>query len=190
MDDWKTTKENLRKTYFGSLSVKERLKSFLCGGDSWFIYQFLLHLRRYELLIKRRTTPWMTFCRIWHLRQYQRYARICGYVIGDGVLGDDVIFFHRASIIINPDARVGSGCLFHGDCCLGVSRTGDRGCPVLGKNVDIGTGAKILGNITIADNIVIGANAVVTHSFTEPGITIAGIPARKIETGHSTEEIS
>lgn len=52
---------------------------------------------------------------------------------------------------------------------------------MLGKNVDLGIGAKIIGGVTIADNIKIGANAVVTKSFTEPGITIAGVPAKKIK---------
>lgn len=41
-------------------------------------------------------------------------------------------------------------------------------------------GQKILPGVEIADNIRIGANAVVTKSFTDPGITIAGVPAVKI----------
>ena len=44
----------------------------------------------------------------------------------------------------------------------------------------IGVGVVIIGDVEIADNIVIGANAVVNKSFLEPGITIAGVPARKI----------
>ena len=42
-------------------------------------------------------------------------------------------------------------------------------------------GAKVLGGITIADDIKIGANAVVTKSFDEARITIVGIPAHKLE---------
>lgn len=53
-------------------------------------------------------------------------------------------------------------------------------CPQIGNNVEIGVGAKVIGNITIADNIKIGANAVVTKSFDEEGITLVGIPARKL----------
>ena len=106
-------------------------------------------------------------------------------MIGDGVLGDDVVFYHRASIIINSDARVGDGCRFHGDAVLGVKNTGSKGCPVLGKNVDIGAGAKILGDIYIADNVVIGANSVVIHSVETPGATVAGIPAKEIKSRKS-----
>jgi serine O-acetyltransferase len=53
--------------------------------------------------------------------------------------------------------------------------------------VYIAPGAKIYGAIEIADNIAIGANAVVNKSFLEPNITIAGVPARKISDKGSTE---
>lgn len=47
--------------------------------------------------------------------------------------------------------------------------------------MDIGVGAKLIGDIVIADDIVIGAGAVVVSSFTERGITIGGIPAKRIK---------
>ena len=53
--------------------------------------------------------------------------------------------------------------------------------PVIGRNVDIGIGSKIIGDVTISDDIVIGANSVVTKSFLEKGIVIAGVPAKKIK---------
>jgi serine O-acetyltransferase len=61
-------------------------------------------------------------------------------------------------------------------------KRGDRReeAPLIGEDVYIGVGARVLGEVEIADGIVIGANAVVTTSFREPSITIAGIPARKI----------
>lgn len=45
----------------------------------------------------------------------------------------------------------------------------------------IGAGAKIIGAVKIADNIKVAAGAVVVKSFTEPGITIGGIPAHKLK---------
>lgn len=44
----------------------------------------------------------------------------------------------------------------------------------------IGVGAVVLGDIELADNIAVGANAVVNKSFEEADIAIAGIPAKKI----------
>ena len=53
--------------------------------------------------------------------------------------------------------------------------------PKIGNNVEIGFGAVIIGKVIIADGIKIGANSVVTKSFLEPNITIAGVPAKKIK---------
>lgn len=148
--------------------------------ESYYIYKFMLYLRYYEYFIAKKTNIIISFVRLICLKKYQQYATKLGFVIGDGVLGENVKFFHRGSIIINPGAKVGDGCKFHGDACIGVKKTGEEGAPVLGQNVDIGVGARILGDIYIADNIIIGANSVVTQSFYEPGIVIAGIPAKKI----------
>ena len=52
---------------------------------------------------------------------------------------------------------------------------------MIGDNVYIGPGAKIFGDIRIADGIATGANCVVNRSFDEPGTSIAGLPSRKIE---------
>lgn len=180
MGQYAELKKKLRKQYLGG-SLKALLIARLSQSDAYDIYRFLLHLRRYEYLITCPTIVLKKIQRFWHLRQYQTFGKKLGYMIGDGVLGEDVILYHRGSIIINPEVRMGSKCKFHGDCCLGVARTGQSGCPTLGNGVDVGIGARVLGDIYIADNIIIGANAVVTRSFYEPGITIAGIPARKVK---------
>lgn len=44
----------------------------------------------------------------------------------------------------------------------------------------LGADSKLLIGVNLADNIIVGANAVVTKSFNEPNIVLAGIPARKI----------
>lgn len=53
--------------------------------------------------------------------------------------------------------------------------------PVIGDNVTLGIDCIVFGDVTLADGITVGAGAVVTKSFLEPGISIAGVPARKIE---------
>ena len=52
--------------------------------------------------------------------------------------------------------------------------------PTLGNNVDVGVGAAIIGGINVADNCIIGANAMVNKSFMKCGSIILGIPATEL----------
>ena len=96
------------------------------------------------------------------------------------VVGPGIHIVH-GKVVINAFSKIGCNCKILSDVTIGVSgRKGLKGAPIIGNNVFIGTGAKIIGNVIISDNVVIGANAVVTKSILEPGITVAGIPAKKI----------
>ena len=55
--------------------------------------------------------------------------------------------------------------------------------PVLGDHVTLGMRCTVMGGVTLADGITVGAHALVTKSFLEPGIKIAGVPARKLGGG-------
>lgn len=90
---------------------------------------------------------------------------------------------------MNTAAKVGRNCRIHEGVNIG-STNGERQVAVIGDNVIIGTGARIIGNVTIADNVSISDGAVVTKSFSESGITIGGIPAKKISDNGSRLFIS
>lgn len=55
----------------------------------------------------------------------------------------------------------------------------NAGVPSIGDNCVLGPGSKILGNVTMGDNVFVGANAVVTHDI-EADSVVAGIPAKVI----------
>ena len=88
--------------------------------------------------------------------------------------------WHYGNIIVNAESKVGKNCMLHGDNCIGNNGK-TEGCPIIGDNVDIGTGAKILGNIQIANGVKIGAGAVVVKSCLTENATIVGIPAKEID---------
>lgn len=85
---------------------------------------------------------------------------------------------HLGPIYINKNAKIGQDLRIHPMTTI-APKLGSKKAPIIKKGVWIGPGARIYGNITIGDNIVIGANSVVNKSF-ESNITIAGIPAKKI----------
>jgi len=93
-------------------------------------------------------------------------------------IGGGLLIPHPNGIVIHPDVSIGPNCLIFQQVTIGT-RGGDA--PIIGGHVDIGAGAKILGNIKIGNNVCIGANAVVINDV-DDGCTVAGIPAKVIRT--------
>ena len=84
---------------------------------------------------------------------------------------------HFGGIIISGFASFGDNCVIRDGVTVGLRRVNDPVAPKVGNNVDIGTGAKVLGGITIGDDVVIGANAVVLEDVPSNSIAV-GVPAR------------
>ena len=84
---------------------------------------------------------------------------------------------HFGGIIISGFASFGDNCVIRDGVTVGLRRVDDPVAPQIGNNVDIGTGAKVLGGITIGDNVVIGANAVVLEDVPPNSIAV-GVPAK------------
>ena len=106
-----------------------------------------------------------------------RLSTKLGFYIPINVFDKGLYIPHCGSIVVNPNTKCGKFCLLHNNVVIGHL---NGKAPTIGNNVFIGPGAKIFGDIIIADNIWIGANSVVTKSFMEPNVVIAGIPAIKI----------
>jgi serine O-acetyltransferase len=86
---------------------------------------------------------------------------------------------HFGGVIISGDVVFGDDVVIRNGVTIGLRRSGVRGSPKIGSRVDIGAGAKILGEINIGDDTAIGANAVVLQDVPPDSIAI-GIPARII----------
>lgn len=89
-------------------------------------------------------------------------------------IGGGLLLPHPNGIVIHPEAVIGPNCLIFQQVTIGT-RSGSKP-PVIGGNVDIGAGAKILGDIRIGDHANIGANAVVLKDI-PASKSAAGIPA-------------
>ncbi len=102
-------------------------------------------------------------------------------------LGRRVIIEHQGAIVIHGDCQIGDDSIIRQGVTMG-NRYLDRpfDAPKLGKRVNVGAGAKILGNVLIDDDAVIGANAVVL-SDVPAGQTAVGIPAKVIPTQKTSD---
>lgn len=107
---------------------------------------------------------------------------LAGVSIGDSVSIGPGLLVNHGQVIIDGTATIGPQCNVAPFVTIGLD-TGGPGPslagPTIGRNVFIGTGAKVLGPITIGDNARIGANAVVL-SDVPANSTAVGIPARVI----------
>jgi serine O-acetyltransferase len=93
------------------------------------------------------------------------------------VVGNRFKIEHFGDVIISGDAVFGDDVVIRNGVTVGLRRTGVRGAPVIGNRVDIGAGAKILGDIRIGDDVAVGANAVVLTDIPSNSIAV-GIPAK------------
>jgi serine O-acetyltransferase len=87
---------------------------------------------------------------------------------------------HGMGVVIGETTEIGDDVLLYQGVTLGGTgnETGKRH-PTLGNHVVVGTGAKILGNIKIGDNVRIGAGSVVVHPVPDNS-TVVGVPGRVV----------
>lgn len=91
-------------------------------------------------------------------------------------IGKRLFIDHGMGVVIGETAIIGDDCLIYHQVTLGgMSANDEKRHPTLGNNVMVGTGAKVLGNIHIGDNVKIGANCIVIKDV-EAGKTIIGVP--------------
>ncbi|BDA77103.1 serine acetyltransferase [Leptospira kobayashii] len=107
-----------------------------------------------------------------------------GAKIAKGVFID-----HGTGVVIGETAEVGTGSLiFQGVTLGGTGKESGKRHPTIGKNVVIGAGAKILGNILIEDNVRVGAGSVVMRNVPS-GSTVVGIPGKVVKSGAGTDTV-
>src|SRR5215470_4045440 len=90
-------------------------------------------------------------------------------------VGCNFIIDHFGGILISGYAKFGDNCRVRNGVVIGILRVGEKSAPIIGNNVDIGVGAKLLGPIRIGDNVIIGANAVVVRDVPNNS-TIMAVP--------------
>lgn len=115
-----------------------------------------------------------------YCRRKNKLGRKLGIEINEKSFQKGLEIYHTYGVVVNGDSRIGENCKLHGNNCIGNNGY-TKECPKIGNNVRLGVGAKIIGDVEIADDITVAAGAVVVNSFLEPGITIGGIPAKKIK---------
>lgn len=154
-------------------------------SDQRYIWKYIKTLRYAEYWINKYNS-YRTPMALWYLHKLRKYGRITGFQIHPNTLGKGVQIWHYGTIIINSTTRIGDNCIIRPDVLIGHKTMGEQAARI-GNNVEINSGARIIGDITIGDDVVIGVNAVVNKSIPSHCI-VAGVPATIIKVRNSSNE--
>lgn len=148
------------------------------------VWKFQIALRKAEYAVNCKKGILYLPYRVLRKIIFHKWSIRCGFSIPLNVFEEGLSIAHYGTIVVNANARVGKNCRIQENVNIGAS--GSEKAPHIGNNAFIGSGAKIIGDIHIADHIAIGAGAIVVKSFDESSITVAGNPAKKISNNDST----
>ena len=103
-------------------------------------------------------------------------------------LGRRVVIEHQGGIVIHGATKIGDGTIIRQGCSFGI-RSLDRldEAPKIGRDVNIGAGAVIIGDVTVGDGASIGANAVVLQDVPAGSLAI-GVPAKLVSRRNAVKD--
>lgn len=158
----------------------KRFKSNLLSNpisEQKYIWCYIKTLRYVEYYdFKRKNNliyyPYYVFL----LSKLRKLSHITGFQIPPHVCGKGLTIWHWGSIIVNPSTKIGDNCTLYPGVLIGHKTSGDA--PIIGDNVFVGSGTKIIGKVNIGDNVIIGQNCTVVKSI--PANTTVVSPAVRI----------
>lgn len=152
--------------------------------------QLVLFLFRSVQLVNRHMLLKILFC--WHLVMYRIVVE---WHLGIELprkltVGKGLIVYHGQALVVNQGVVIGQNCVLRNSVTIGHKKLADgtfSQCPRLGNHVDVGANVCIIGAVTIGDNVIIGAGAVVIKDIPHNSVVV-GNPARILEqkTGAAT----
>ncbi len=167
---------------FVSFAFKKEIKAiFERDPAATSFLEVLLTYSGLHAVIFYRIAHWLLKMKIpFFPRFISQFAKwLTGIEIHPGAkIGKGFFIDHGMGVVIGETSVIGDNVtLFQGVTLGGTGKERGKRHPNIGNNVVVGTGAKVLGNITVGDNSYIGANAVVVKDV-PPNSTVVGVPGR------------
>ena len=172
--------EIIRPKMFGT--IREQINTiFREDPAAESVLEIILCYPGFHAILLHRLAHWL-FTRRFHLiaRLISQFSRLMtGIEIHPGAtIGRRFFIDHGMGVVIGETAEVGDDVLVYQNVTLGgTGKERGKRHPTVGNHVVVGTGAKILGNITIGNYVKIGAGSVVIRSVPDSS-TVVGIPGR------------
>ena len=96
-------------------------------------------------------------------------------------IGGGLIVQHGYGTIVAP-RKIGKNCWVNQGVTIGYTNNDD--CPIIGDNVTVYCGAKVLGDVHVGNNVIVAANAVVVKDV-QDNCVVGGVPAKVIKDNHT-----
>lgn len=151
------------------------LLGFLGISEKSIIWRYQKKLRKYEYHLNNKHKIRALLFNV----STNRIGRKYGIHIGPNCFDVGLKIMHLGSILINNNSKIGKNCILNINVSF-VATGGNSDGPVVGNDCAFGVGSILVGGISLMDEVVVGAGAVVTKSFKESHITLGGVPARII----------
>lgn len=133
-------------------------------------------LKYLELL--RKCEYWQSHNPVIFNYYYMRYLKLgckLGITIDLNVFGYGLVIPHHGTIVVGGGNKIGNYCVLHTSVCI------TAGMKTIGNGFYVSTGAKILKDITVSDNVSVAANSVLRNSVEQSNLLVGGIPAKIIK---------
>lgn len=171
--DYKEYLSYEKNIYFNDVNGSP-MHAFIMCSKFWKMWKYVKTLRTAEY--HKNCGHKLRFA-LWHRRKH-RLGNKLGFEIPENCTGKGLTIYHISPVIINEEARIGEDFKISGNFCAG--RT-DKGAPVIGNGVEAGWGSCVIGNVKIADGVILGAGCVAVKDIDIAGASAAGVPAAVIE---------
>lgn len=176
------TKKDL-KEYIQADRARYGLRKFsifgrLLNDESYYVTKFLYTLRHLEYYKNNSGNLFYKIPYIYWFLKHRNLELRLGIRIAPNVVGKGLYIPHIVGVIINA-LRLGDNCTVNTGCIIG-NKSHSENKPIIGDNVEITIGSKVIGRIRIGNNVIVAPNSVVINDVPENAV-VSGIPAKIIK---------
>lgn len=158
---------------------KPRMLGWLLGDESYVVTRYLNVLRHLEYYTNKRKLFWDYLPFIYYLIRHRRMSLSTGIRIGVNKVGKGLYIPHFGGGIIVNCKRVGDYCIISSGVVIG-NKGDSNNVPTIGNYVEVTIGSKIIGKVTVGNNVIIAPNSVVVKDVADNCI-VSGIPAKLLK---------
>ena len=169
-----------KEYYFGKTT--KRIERMLTNNPLYRRGKYVIICRKVGYYYSYQDTIWGKILLIFYKRKKNALGEKLNLELGPYKFGRRLKIYHN-NIVVNAGAVLGDDCELYGNNCIGNKGTDypPLEAPIIGNNVSIGVGTKIIGNIKIGNNVKISSMSFVNKDISEENTLWGGIPAKRIQ---------